>query len=1383
MASESSASLVGGTVADETLGQDSAFERVLGGEEVMVEVVGSDVLVDGIGGVSAEEGLEREIKSVDVEGVGDLGGRVSESNTETRAEGVDETVGSLSEQFHVVGAEEVSTRANEEGVLERGDPLVDGGGDLTEASVSCSKAPNSGTETGLVVPIANSGSSSEQAQLVAGEKVGVSVEDGMEKGMKQVEEIGGALDHVELVSEGGDVSNDVMADKDALKCKAEVPVVGSEEGNSNDPENNHCQVTDKDVAFLDSAESMNQQVEGAVGGDLGGMKEEEIVHPEGNLCSSVDNIAEENDDMDDKVSSYPNVGAPKNLVEGKIGVDAGEVAMLCGDSGLCVAQALVAAECSVADESKISISNTVREAFAPSEPSTTENRVLSASDDNTDPAEDQVLKVENISGASETEIAVCTESQSYYEQTEVVNGNEASVMESNLPNFELKIPVTDDTAATVACLEDDQNMKCESTCGIAESSNEQAFVAETEEVAFMDVEELANTEAEVAKVAVLDDYTYIQKDEELNMAVGGSMGKDRVAQGNAEAEASVEPTEIDNTEESSILDCHGIIQVPASCPLDDNVPLSEKDEVLKVETLGKSTIEDTFAGIDSRQMVDHSTSFPTCSDSLEDKIILQDGKQETVPHLADIHTLEEDEDQSMNMLIVDDKLTQHIGDDTQAVGGNEGLGFSESVDGGATGDLYLDDSSMQDGEDQEYYIDLGPLKQNEGQEVEMGDHRRSVDDKSSKQSTLKSGTYGKVHQGNYLLVPENEGEFCLSDLVWGKVKSHPWWPGQIFDSADASEEAMKYYKKGCFLVAYFGDRTFAWNEPSLLKPFWSNFSQIEKQSNSEAFQSAVSCALEEVSRRIELGLACSCIQKDIYKKIESQVFENTGVRQESSRRNGMDKSTGVRSFEPVKFLEYVRALAQSPSGEPNRLGLVVAKAQLLALNRLKGYNWLPKFQFCGDLSEKSSNDPQLGESIDHSPNDELIQSSKGRMKTGNSSSHKRKHNLKDIGYPSKKEKKLSELIGDVENSSDGEDGSDLKASSKLVSSSSSKKRKSVDFLSDGSDVQDRPAKVSTTASSIPKPSFKIGECIRRAASQLTGPPSIVKCNGEKIQKVEDGSSEVPDKSQSARINFPTDCSSLYEMLSQLNLTAKTPMKGYGLPSTIISFFSGFRNSISLGRYSGKQNPFLGRVGGGRKKKMSHGVGHSEEFEFDDVNDSYWTDMSIQNNSEEQPSGDNKNREGEYQLVAFDPNKPHKSSRRPYSRKKRFSNANYEMETEEANGYIDKVKQDTSPAELLLNFSEGNSIPSVLNLGKIFRRFGPLKESETEVDVETCRARVVFKRGSDAQVALSSAGTFNIFGPVTVNYQLNYTPSKLNYTPSISFETFPLATTPGLEDAT
>jgi hypothetical protein len=63
-----------------------------------------------------------------------------------------------------------------------------------------------------------------------------------------------------------------------------------------------------------------------------------------------------------------------------------------------------------------------------------------------------------------------------------------------------------------------------------------------------------------------------------------------------------------------------------------------------------------------------------------------------------------------------------------------------------------------------------------------------------------------------------------STLKFGALQ----WPGEIFDPTDASELALKHRKKGSHLVAYFGDNTFAWCDESQLKPFVTNYSQMEK---------------------------------------------------------------------------------------------------------------------------------------------------------------------------------------------------------------------------------------------------------------------------------------------------------------------------------------------------------------------------------------------------------------------------------------------------------------------------------------------------------------------------------------------------------------------------
>ncbi|KAI3517279.1 hypothetical protein L1887_16492 [Cichorium endivia] len=553
---------------------------------------------------------------------------------------------------------------------------------------------------------------------------------------------------------------------------------------------------------------------------------------------------------------------------------------------------------------------------------------------------------------------------------------------------------------------------------------------------------------------------------------------------------------------------------------------------------------------------------------------------------------------------------------------------------------------------------------------EHTDFCRQQESESVDQSTLsdfvtENEASVSLQQFCYFHPPEKEGEFSASDLVWGKVRSHPWWPGQIFDQSDASDKAMKYYKKDRFLVGYFGDRTFAWNDATVLKPFRAKFSQIEKHTkNSDAFNNALSCALEEVSRRVELGLACSCTPRDIYKKIECQIVENAGIKKDSSRRHGMDKTALVTSFEPDKLVDYVRLLAKSPYGENDKMDLVMAKAQLLSCARYKGYRQLSEYQFCGNLLEDSSEASQgvdLDLDLDQDQNQVI-----------------------------KKERNFQELkVDPIYYSGDSEEGS--------------RKRKASDSNSNSDVPEKRQTLESVTPS--PKPSFKVGEVIQRFATQLSD--KNVEPPVDQIGL--SGSGQTPVNPQ---VNLP-------EMLSQLQLTAQDPMKGYSFLNTIIPFFYSHRSAVFT--KSLKQNSSTGRVNESRKRKPNEN--DPEDFEFDDVNDSYWTDRIIQNHPEELQQQqqqqqqqvqvhDNQNGGVEHQIVAYEEKeKPvMKQSRR--SNKKRFFSSNHEIEAKEQSELIERRRLNLA-TEVLMKFTEGIYFPSEIHLNKMFRRFGPLMESETE----------------------------------------------------------------------
>lgn len=1074
-----------------------------------------------------------------------------------------------------------------------------------------------------------------------------------------------------------------------------------------------------------------------------------------------------------------------------------------------------------------------------------------------DHTEDQQLKVENMceSSKGDADVDVCTKTESSSEQNEVVSGNQDTVVDRKvqIPKAEV------------------QNVKCESSCGHAEkdsvdanlkaetvlgdctgregfaqedsgTSTEQNLVVEdvfVYEDPSLDTEvddaSIMGTDSTTLEVGKGEGHVVVQQAETLGLEVDWDQNLKPifVVDISTEGTCSISPAVALHGGDQSIGTCDsdvGTFNEVVSQAIEVQGEPCKADEVHKEQIQDGVVREDSSLGSEAHDMSITRTSAAAieenkgeelvgllqaekltpevdwdqrlnppsvaeisnegvCSTALAQTNAINDGDQTMGTSASDVVTSSELVNQAIEVADF-----HCIEDDAHGMVGKTGLQFSECSDVIAAGDCTGLGSNVglevqveeqhTEGEHVDLQREQGTEVKEQSTEIEES---MAVDEKIPEQMTLKPGS------------SVNEGEFSVSDLVWGKVRSHPWWPGQIFDPADASEKATKYHKKDCFLVAYFGDRTFAWNDASVLKPFRTYFSQIDKQSNSEAFHFAVTSALEEVSRRVQLGLACSCVPKEAYEMIESQIVENTGIRSESSRRYGVDKSTELNSFEPNKLVESVRALAKSPFGGGDRLELAVAKAQLLAFSCFKGYSGLPEFQLCGGLLETNADTSQLSEAILHATT--ASEDSEGVLKRENISSHKRKHKVTDSLYPRKKERPMSELMSDVmdspEDSEDG-DGPDSKVASKSVSSSASRKRKAIDSVTGGSDkrISFYAAKVSTTASSpTPKSSFRVGECIRRVASQLTGSPSLLKCSSQK--STEDNASSdhlvgfydsfhTPENSQKGKMTVSQEDSSLDEMLVQLRSAARDPMKGYSFLNSIIPFFSSFRHSIASGPHSAKRNSSTGRLGGsGRKKKVSSDEKLSlnavastpKEFEFDDVNesnDSYWTDRVVQNYEEEQPL-DNSQNGGEYPPVIFEPDsKPLKSSRRSYSRK-RFSSGNHEVEAEEPTEHIEMRKQVMAPTGLILNFMEGGYVPSETNLNKMFRRFGALKESETEVDRQANRARVVFKKGSDAEVAINSAAKFNIFGPMPVNYELSYLPS-------LSFKSMPLETLQGQEDA-
>ncbi|KAL0422045.1 UNVERIFIED_CONTAM: hypothetical protein Slati_3227400, partial [Sesamum latifolium] len=177
--------------------------------------------------------------------------------------------------------------------------------------------------------------------------------------------------------------------------------------------------------------------------------------------------------------------------------------------------------------------------------------------------------------------------------------------------------------------------------------------------------------------------------------------------------------------------------------------------------------------------------------------------------------------------------------------------------------------------------------------------------------------------------------FKLGDMVWGKVDSHPWWPGHIYNEALASPSVWTTKHEGYALVAFFGDGSYGWFDPAELIPFEENFEEKSKQTTSKPFLQAVAEAVDELSRRRSLAFACRCRNECNFSPSSVDGYFVVDVGDNEPGIYGWSQINGARdSFRPKEMLSFIQRLALDPMNDQHStIDFIKNKATVLACRK------------------------------------------------------------------------------------------------------------------------------------------------------------------------------------------------------------------------------------------------------------------------------------------------------------------------------------------------------------------------------------------------------------------------------------------------------------------
>ncbi|KAK4781363.1 hypothetical protein SAY86_015465 [Trapa natans] len=647
-----------------------------------------------------------------------------------------------------------------------------------------------------------------------------------------------------------------------------------------------------------------------------------------------------------------------------------------------------------------------------------------------------------------------------------------------------------------------------------------------------------------------------------------------------------------------------------------------------------------------------------------------------------------------------------------------------------------------------------------------------------------------------------EHGYSVGDFVWGKIKSHPWWPGRVYHPSDASKYAAKLRQEGKLLVAYFGDGTFAWCHPSQLRPFGQNFEDMMNQSSSRAFHHAIDDAMEEIGKLVNLKMTCTCVRTE-----KSRPFVvNRGVKQGVLLPNEGIYKVGVSWPEPADVLASLRRAAQLANSS-GILKVSVLKGWILGFYNAKtGSRYkLPEYvepEYILGLEDHSEDAGENG-MYDAEENGEMGVLSRGPIEEDKESG---KHGESENGTQ-RKHKSIADILGASLRSKDKvvpskRRISNLLESSPVVQSGGSvekmdengegkkekkrvmkKKKREIQSSETGGtrSEESKNLKVKSVREIEAKETTSTGHLLReRKKSRYLSPPYT---NPVRVDKKGGVAAESLRISSIGRFGerMAKAAESLVGLREKLSPEGPVAKQVNGETVAGMEEIKASAKEVLLDIRSLACDP---------RRKLS---GDAAEGFLHDFRSSVYIDESKTGVKSEQ-SGRKRKSQGD---VPSESNGPKVYSRGRKPKKASVSGienaelhwvpisysddqAPIDLSSPETNQRKNRVKKakgsvlgtpnmkktnESKPthhekrdkgASLVVSFGPGSSLPTKDELLHTFETFGSLNESKTKMYSNNCSAIIVFKKTCDAESALESSLMASPFGTASVNFKLHPT---------------------------